>query len=42
MDPRLEKFMAYIKAKNPGEAEFHQAVLEVTESLFQYIDENPK
>ncbi len=42
MDPRLEKFMAYIKAKNPGEKEFHQAVLEVTESLFQFIDENPK
>jgi len=34
--------MAMIKAKNPGENEFHQAVQEVTESLIPFIDENPK
>ncbi len=34
--------MAMIKAKNPGEAEFHQAVQEVSESLIPFIEENPK
>ena len=34
--------MAMIKAKNPGESEFHQAVQEVTESLIPFIEENPK
>jgi len=34
--------MAMIKAKNPGENEFHQAVQEVTESLIPFIEENPK
>ena len=42
MDPRVEQFMAQVKAKNPGENEFHQAVLEVAESLIPYIEENPK
>ena len=42
MDPRVEKFMAAIKAKNPGENEFHQAVHEVAESLIPFIEENPK
>ncbi|MFO7923125.1 MAG: NADP-specific glutamate dehydrogenase [Bacteroidales bacterium] len=42
MDPRTEKFMANIIAKNPGEPEFHQAVKEVAESLIPYIEENPK
>lgn len=42
MDPRVEKFMASIKAKNPGEKEFHQAVQEVAESLIPFIEENPK
>jgi glutamate dehydrogenase (NADP+) len=31
-----------IKAKNPGENEFHQAVHEVAESLIPFIEENPK
>jgi len=31
-----------IKAKNPGENEFHQAVQEVSESLIPFIEENPK
>jgi glutamate dehydrogenase/leucine dehydrogenase len=42
MDPRVEKFLAMIKAKNPGENEFHQAVMEVAESLIPFIEENPK
>ncbi|TVR73537.1 MAG: NADP-specific glutamate dehydrogenase [Marinilabiliales bacterium] len=42
MDPRAEKFMAAITAKNPGEVEFHQAVREVAESLIPFIEENPR
>jgi glutamate dehydrogenase (NADP+) len=42
MDPRVQQFMAMIKAKNPGENEFHQAVHEVAESLIPFIEENPK
>jgi glutamate dehydrogenase (NADP+) len=42
MDPKVEQFMARIKAKNPSEPEFHQAVHEVAESLIPYIEENPK
>ena len=42
MDPRVENFMATIKAKNPAEPEFHQAVMEVAESLIPYIEEHPK
>ena len=42
MDPRVMQFMAMIKAKNPGENEFHQAVQEVSESLIPFIEENPK
>ncbi len=42
MDPRVQQFMAMIKAKNPGEDEFHQAVQEVAESLIPFIEENPR
>ena len=42
MDPGVETFMTAIKAKNPGENEFHQAVQEVAESLIPFIEENPK
>ncbi|MBN2681472.1 MAG: NADP-specific glutamate dehydrogenase [Bacteroidales bacterium] len=41
-DPRVEKFMANVIAKNPSEKEFHQAVEEVVESLIPYVEENPK
>ena len=37
----VDRFMAEIIAKNPGEKEFHQAVHEVVESLAPYILENP-
>lgn len=42
MDPKVENFMARIKAKNPAEPEFHQAVMEVAESLIPYIEEHPR
>ncbi len=38
----VETFMENIKAKNPGEKEFHQAVHEVVESLAPFIVENPQ
>ena len=38
----VNDFMADIIAKNPGEVEFHQAVLEVAESLIPYVEENPQ
>ncbi len=40
-EERLNKFMAYIIAKNPAEPEFHQAVKEVVESIIPYIEEHP-
>ena len=33
--------MDMVKAKNPGEVEFHQAVLEVVESLWDFLQDNP-
>lgn len=42
MDPRVEQFMARLKAKNPAEPEFLQAVQEVAESIIPFIEENPK
>ncbi len=38
----VNDFMAKIIAKNQGEVEFHQAVLEVVESLIPYVEENPQ
>ena len=35
----VEDFMARLIARNPGEAEFHQAVREVAESLAQFVSE---
>jgi len=34
--------MAEVKAKNPNEIEFHQAVQEVVESLTLVMDRNPR
>ena len=42
MDTKVKAFMDDVIAKNPGEKEFHQAVMEVVESLMPFIDENPK
>ena len=36
-----EAFMGEVKRKNPSEPEFHQAVLEVVESLWDFLEENP-
>ncbi len=43
-DPKqfTEDFMAYVEAKNPGEPEFHQAVLEVVETLSEFLIMNPR
>ncbi|KAJ7340183.1 hypothetical protein OS493_002913 [Desmophyllum pertusum] len=37
-----EEFLDYVKRKNPGETEFHQAVEEVVSSLWELLQENPK
>lgn len=42
MSKRVEEFMDNVVRKNPGEVEFHQAVREVVESVFPFIEENPK
>jgi len=42
MDKDVEAFMEDIIAKNPGEKEFHQAVMEVAESIMPFIRKHPK
>ncbi|MDP4226223.1 MAG: Glu/Leu/Phe/Val dehydrogenase dimerization domain-containing protein, partial [Bacteroidota bacterium] len=42
LNEKVNDFMARIIAKNPGEAEFHQAVMEVAEVLIPFIEDNPK
>ncbi len=42
MTLNMQDFMAHIVAKNPSEAEFHQAVQEVATFLIPYIKQNPK
>ncbi|RZT91094.1 glutamate dehydrogenase (NAD(P)+)/glutamate dehydrogenase (NADP+) [Ancylomarina subtilis] len=37
-----KEFMNNLINRNPGEVEFHQAVHEVTESLLDFIEDNPK
>ena len=39
---QIDAFMADIKAKNPNEPEFLQAVHEVAEAVIPHIEENPK
>ncbi len=41
MTNKVNKFMDGIIARNPGEKEFHQAVLEVAEVIIPFIEENP-
>ncbi|MBI5778531.1 MAG: NADP-specific glutamate dehydrogenase [Planctomycetes bacterium] len=38
----LTQFMDRVKAKNPSETEFHQAVYEVLSSIMPFIEKNPK
>jgi glutamate dehydrogenase (NADP+) len=42
MENYVQNLMAEVKAKNPGEVEFHQAVQEVVESLTLVMDRNPR
>ena len=37
----IEEFMSHIEAKNHGEKEFHQAVNEVVESLWDFLKDHP-
>ncbi|MDO9198568.1 NADP-specific glutamate dehydrogenase [Rhodoferax sp.] len=38
----LESFLGYVAARNPGQPEFLQAVTEVIESLWPFIEHHPK
>ncbi|PKQ61048.1 glutamate dehydrogenase [Labilibaculum filiforme] len=42
MEAKINEFMEGLKAKTPGEAEFHQAVQEVVETVWDTYDANPK
>jgi len=42
MSNAVEAFMEKIKARDPNQPEFHQAVHEVADSIMPFIDENPK
>ena len=35
MNNKVKEFMDYVIARNPGEKEFHQAVMEVAEKLLK-------
>ncbi len=37
----IEEFMGHIEARNQGEKEFHQAVHEVVESLWDFLQDHP-
>ncbi len=42
MEAKMIEFMDSLKAKTPGESEFHQAVQEVVETVWETYDANPK
>jgi len=42
MAPFVDEFMAHVRAKNPAEPEFHQAVQEVVESLQLVLERHPE
>jgi glutamate dehydrogenase (NADP+) len=42
MSKAVETFMVKVKARDPNEPEFHQAVHEVVTSLMPFIEKNPK
>ena len=42
MDSQLERTYEAVLRRNPGEAEFHQAVREIFESLGPMLDKNPR
>ena len=41
-EEKLAKFMKGLKRRNPGESEFHQAVLEVVTSLIPFVEKFPQ
>ena len=38
----LDSFLANLKRRNPGEPEFHQAVTEVADKIWPFLDEHPE
>ena len=42
MYPSIDSFLEKIKKDNNGEVEFHQAVHEVVESIWSYLQNNPQ
>jgi glutamate dehydrogenase/leucine dehydrogenase len=42
MSQELTQFLAQLKARYPSETEFHQAVAEVTKSVWPFVEKNPK
>jgi len=42
MHPYVESLLGHVRAKNPAEPEFHQAVQEVAESLVLVLDRHPE
>ena len=42
MNDQVAALMSHVKAKNPSEPEFHQAVQEVAESLMPVLDQHPE
>ncbi len=40
--PTPESFLRRVVARDPGETEFHQAVREVVESIWPFVEANPK
>lgn len=42
MKKKTEEFMVQVIARNPGEAEFHQAVREVVDSIMPFMEKNLK
>lgn len=42
MSDKVSAFIDYVKAKDPGQPEFHQAVFEVINSIMPVMEKNPK
>ena len=42
MNDQVAALMSHVKAKNPSEPEFHQAVHEVAEALMLVLDQHPE
>lgn len=38
----LDEFLVYVRDRNPGQPEFHQAVTEVMDSIWPYVLEHPR